>query len=127
MTKTSLDNVTTAHNAWLSALRFYSEDLVIMKNRLTEIAGKYTNHDVGKMIEHYQNQFIVQQDNIARLAHDINATVSAMSAQAKKSGTGHVDAAFAGSFRDLGERYLAEEKTVNELRADFNQFSSVWM
>jgi hypothetical protein len=50
MTKTSLDNVTTAHNAWLSALRFYSEDLVIMKNRLTEIAGKYTSQEVGKMI-----------------------------------------------------------------------------
>ena len=127
MTKTSLNNVTTAHNAWLSALRFYSEDLDIMKNRLTEIAGKYTSPEVGKMIEHYQNQFIVQQDNISRLAHDINSTVSAMSAQAKESGTGHVDAAFADSFRDLGERYLTEEKTVNELRADFNQFSSVWM
>ena len=42
---------------WLKELKFYSDDLNMLTERLDEVAGKNTNKDVMKQVEHFQNNF----------------------------------------------------------------------
>src|SRR4051812_39953642 len=98
--KTSTAHVGNAQNDWLRSLNFYEQELDILRNRLTEIGGRNTAKDVAVMVDHYENQFTIQQDNIDRLKHEIRGNISAMSQQAS-SGAGHVDYIFVQRFSDL--------------------------
>src|SRR5687767_1967627 len=60
------------HVEWLTKLSFYKDGLKIMKGRLEEIAQKNTSKDVLAQVEHFQNQFIVQNQNIDQLKHAVN-------------------------------------------------------
>jgi HAMP domain-containing protein len=42
-----------------------------MQRRLQEIAAANTSHDVLAQVEHFQNQLIVQRDNIDAIKHAV--------------------------------------------------------
>ena len=115
------------HTDWLRGLDFYKQEIKILKNRLTEIAGKNTHPDVMKEVEHYENQFEIQAENIHRLSHDIKSNVKIAGVEVRNSGAGYIDGMLLDKHVDLGEKYVSEEKTINELRHSFNEFASVWM
>lgn len=115
------------HNDWLRALDFYKQELDILRARLTEIAGKNTGKDVLQRVEHFENQFKIQTDNIERLLHNIKVNITAAGVQAKASGAGYIDSALLATHDDLERAFTAEESTVQELRYDFQQFSAGWM
>ncbi len=55
---------------WMSRVAFYKDEITILQRILTEIASKNTGDEALKEVEHYQNQFIVQQDNLDHLAQE---------------------------------------------------------
>jgi hypothetical protein len=59
------------HQEWLNKLSFYKDDLMVMQNRVEEIAAKNTSKDVLAMVDHYLNQFIIQREQIQHLKHAI--------------------------------------------------------
>jgi hypothetical protein len=59
------------HREWLNTIAFYRDEVKIMQNRIEEIASKNTGQEVMAQVEHFQNQLIVQTDNLDRLSHDI--------------------------------------------------------
>lgn len=126
MSDINIQKIDHSYNEWLSNLDFYLQDISILKSRLTEIGGKNTSAEIAKQLEHYENQFTVQKDNIERLQHDIRSSIHEMSAEAR-AGAGHVDGVFRGQFSELGNKYKAEEQVINELRHNFNRFSAEWM
>lgn len=127
MRKVSIKHMNNAHTDWLRALDFYKEEIGILKGRLTEIAGKNTAPDVMRQVEHYENQFAIQRDNIERLAHDTRTNVGSAAAESKKSPEGYIDATLLTSHNTLEQRFRQEEKTIHELRHEFNDFAAEWM
>ena len=57
---------------WMNDLLFFQDELKVMSRRLSEIAAKNTSKEVLAQLEHFQNQAIVQQNNIDELKHHLN-------------------------------------------------------
>ena len=111
---------------WLKRLDFYKEEIVILKERLDEVTSKNNASDFLKDVEHFQNQFIVQRNNIDELAHAIkmNETKLVKEVHANPIAVDHrkvesheAEADFIGYF----------EKNFAQLRGEFNQFLTKWM
>ena len=127
MNKANIATMGDEHSAWLRALDFYKQELNIVKNRLTEVAGKNTGGTITKDIEHFENQIKVQVNNIDNLHHAINDNLSRSVAQAKNNAAGYIDSALLTAHTDQHGQYTSLEQTINDLRQEFNRFASKWM
>lgn len=56
---------------WLKALEFYKGELKFWRNRLSEVVTRNTSREILQEAEHFQNQVIIQEENIDILRHDI--------------------------------------------------------
>ena len=127
MEKISIAHVNNAHSDWLRALDFYKDEISILKNRLTEIAGKNTSRDVMRNVEHFENQFKLQKDNIQVLSHDIKQNVKSIKNQLQDANAGYIDGELAEQHNAFSGKFYDEEKVINELRHEFNEFAAQWM
>lgn len=114
------------HTIWATGVEFYKDELELMNKRLLDISTKNTSEEPSKGVEHFQNQFIIQQKNISDLRHGIRNYVKGLSNDAKDHG-GHVDEILITQGNDLRERYERLELIMNGLRSEFNAFLSKWM
>jgi hypothetical protein len=124
--KVSITHISNEHNDWLRSLDFYKQEIGILKNRLEEVAGKNTENTVAAQVEHFQNQFIIQTDNIDTLRHNINENLSKISTQAE-AGVGYVEKELAEEHNNHRDSFMSTEHTINGLRHDFNRFAAQWM
>jgi hypothetical protein len=114
------------HTIWVKGLEFYRDELDIMNKRLLDVSGKNTMEEARKGVEHFQNQFMIQQKNISDLRHQVNSYVRGLSNDARAH-DGHVDAIFITQGEGLKQRYEQLEQIMNSLRREFNEFLSKWM
>ena len=58
------------HREWLNKIAFYKDEIKIMRHRLEQVTEKNTSKEVLALVEHFQNQLIVQeeQNDILRLS-----------------------------------------------------------
>lgn len=127
MNKISVSFFNNAHNDWLRALDFYKQEIGILKNRLTEIAGRNTETEVLKQVEHFENQLKIQSENIDQLKHEINLNVSAAGKSLQASNMPYIESSLLSEHNKLNAQFQVEEKIVNGLRQQFNRFASIWM
>jgi hypothetical protein len=127
MHKVSISYFNNSHTDWLRALDFYKHELGVLKNRLTEVAGKNTAPEVMKEVEHFENQFKVQVDNIDRLKHNINSNLSATGKELQANKAPYIDPSLLSEHNKLDAMFHMEEKIVNGLRQQFNRFAAEWM
>jgi hypothetical protein len=111
---------------WLNRLRFYKEEIEILKERLEEIASKNSNEDVLAKVEHFQNQFIVQRNNIDELAHSIKMNEAKLMDEVEKNPVAS-DHRTTEYHQKENEFITYFETNFAKLRDDFNQFISKWM
>lgn len=116
----------TDHTIWMKGLEFYRDELDLMSKRLLGISGKNTSEDATKGVEHFQNQFMIQQKNISDLKHEVKNFVKGMSNDAKEH-SGHIDEVYIRQGDSLRERYEQLEQIMHTLRHEFNEFLSKWM
>jgi hypothetical protein len=111
---------------WLKSLEFYKEEITILNKRLEEVTVKNNAKEFLKDVEHYQNQFIVQRNNIDELAHAIKMNereivnevkANPIAVEHRKVESHEPEADFLGYF----------EKNFATLRTDYNKFLSKWM
>ncbi|MBP5982314.1 MAG: hypothetical protein KA734_01220 [Fluviicola sp.] len=114
------------NKTWINSLQFYKEDLVIFEKRLEEIAGKNSNKEVLAFVEHFQNQFIIQRNNIDEIAHTVNENEQALIKEinANPVAVDHRKVENHATEKDL---VLSFEKNFNDLRSEYNRFSAKWM
>jgi len=124
--RTNIRHWHSSHNDWLRALKFYKEEIDILDNRLTEIAGKNTGAEIAPLIEHFQNQFILHRNNIDELKHAIGVNIDRIAAETKTN-DGFVSAALLDQMKHQEQRFQAEEDAVNQLRKEYNSFCTVWI
>ncbi|HVM87045.1 MAG TPA: hypothetical protein VMT76_02580 [Puia sp.] len=126
MSYVNTDQLGTDHREWLNKLDFYKDDLVVLNKRLTEIASKNTSTDASAGIEHFQNQFIIQRNNIDELKHMINESAHEVFVDAKDhKGRVHTDRI--AQYNDTEEKIKAFEKVMKELRSEFQSYSAKWI
>ena len=109
---------------WTNSLAFYKDEIKIMEKRLEEIKSKNTSQDV--LVEHFQNQFIIQKDQIARINHEINLSNDAIEKNISKNETA-VDHRSMEDHTALREQVKKFEQLFSSLKSDFNTFLSKWM
>lgn len=111
---------------WSKNLDFYADEIKIFTKRLEEIASKNTVQQVRAEIEKFQNQFIVQKNNIDEIAHAVTINEDILMNEIKKN-------EFASDHRKVEnhtkEKEMVEsfEKNFKNLREEFNRFSAKWM
>jgi septation ring formation regulator EzrA len=126
MSYTNISHLGNAQSEWTSSLDFYQKDLDILDKRLLEVARKNTGEEAAKGIEHFQNQFDIQRQNISDLRHRIQSNNHQAATDVKKHG-GHINELVVDNKEVIGDDMASFEKTMKELRQEFNTFLSKWM
>jgi hypothetical protein len=126
MKKTSIKHLTFAHQACLRGLDFYEIELRFLQERLDEIAGDNTGHEVSEGIEHFQNQLIIHRDQINQLKHRIEVNLDQVAAELQQS-ENFIQQATVDAAVQIGLDYDQEEQFFKTLRQDFNRFAAEWM
>lgn len=126
MTYTRITQAGNDHSFWRKGLEFYADEIEIMESRLIEITSKNSSFEARQGIEHFQNQFIVQRNNMDELNHEINLYVQQLGDDAQNH-QGRVEVGRLAEHDALQEKYEVFEKVMNGLRHEFNDFLGKWM
>ena len=126
MSYINISKTGTDHTIWAKGLEFYNEELDLMGKRLLDISTKNTSIEAGQGVEHFQNQFFIQQKNISDLKHAVRNYLKRLSSDALQH-DGHVQESFIKEGSDLREKYEQLEQIMNSLRQEFNGYLSRWM
>lgn len=59
------------HYEWINKLAFYKDDLKVFEHRLEEIVTANNSHEVMSLVEHFQNQIIIQRNEVDEFRHAI--------------------------------------------------------
>lgn len=111
---------------WANNLLFYQDELKVMQNRLQEVASKNSAKEVLMQIEHFQNQIIIQNQQIDILKHEINLSNDTINEEIKKNGV-------AVDHRKIEDHAAAREKMeafgpiYKSFKTELNVFLSKWM
>lgn len=57
---------------WERSLDFFKQENAYLKTRLSEVVDQVPDKDFLALAEHFQNQFIIKDEFIRELQHDIN-------------------------------------------------------
>jgi hypothetical protein len=121
-----IDELHFDHQLWYSEASFFADELKIYQNRLEEIASKNTKSEVRAQIEHFQNQFIIQKEQIDILKHEITIYEQGLAKYAKENPVA-IDHKLFDSNNALTERAEMFRTIFTELKAEFKKFASEWM
>lgn len=111
---TPISHVTAEHSSWLRGITFYQDEIRIMKNRLDELKDQSVGNDFQNRIEerevdlHALHEAI--EKHVQHLEHDVDTRIFWVT----NSSMAEHDA--------MRERYVKLEKSINELRHEFNAF-----
>lgn len=111
---------------WLNRLRFYKEEIEILKERLGEVASKNSNEDVLAKVEHFQNQFIVQRNNIDEFSHAIKVNEAKLVDEVDKNPVAS-DHRTVEYHKEESDFIAYFETNFAKLREEFNEFISKWI
>lgn len=121
MQTSSIKTTANHYGEWKNSLSFYKDELTIFKNRLTEIVSKNNSKEIMKTVEHFENQFLLQSENIDILQHDISTHLNTMAGEIKEH-AGHISSGQLAEDAQLKDRFESESKVFTELRDEFMQF-----
>lgn len=125
-TKANIIDQHLENQDWLKRLDFYKEEINILKERLEEVTRKNNAPEFLKNLEHYQNQFIVQRNNIDELAHSIKVNESGLVKEVNANPVA-VDHRKVESHEAESDFIAYFEKNFAGLRTEYNKFLSKWM
>jgi predicted RNase H-like nuclease (RuvC/YqgF family) len=121
--KKHISELHTEHTEWLNKFSFYREEIQSFNNRLSDLVKANSIVEVTAQIEHFQNQFIRQNEVIDELRHEIRSHESSLVQQvgANPVASDHRTVTDHAGLRD---KVLTFEKIYTELKQEFNHFLS---
>lgn len=111
---------------FLKRLEFYKEEIKILSGRLEEVASKNSAADCLVLVERFQNQLIVQRNNIDEIRHEVKQDENRLEAEINENETA-VDRRSLPYHEREAELMAGFEKNFNDLRQDMKEFFSKWM
>lgn len=110
----------------INGLNFYKEELIRLKLRLLEVAGKNSGLEARQGMDHFEAQFTVHQNRLDELRHKVHQLHQKMAEDAMTH-AGKVESELIQADKDTLDEYRMEEKMMHELREEFNRYLSKWM
>lgn len=121
-----IDELHFEHQLWSNEAKFYKDELKIYQERLDEIASKNNSEDARKGIEHFQNQFIIQKEQLDILNHGINEHEQWLAKYSKENPVA-IDKKLFADHTAMHDKADSFRKIYNELKQEFNRFMITWM
>lgn len=114
------------HKQWRRELFFWEDELRSFKNRLDELVKRWTDNNMLAQLEHYQNQFIIQENVINDLQdeihiHEINI------ANHSKNGKDVLEIEFVQKHIEFRNHMETQRTIYNNLKQEFYRFLSEYM
>lgn len=125
-TKTTISQLHEEHKTWLNKLLFYKDELSIMANRIAEIGTKNTSQEARSLCDHFNNQLIIQREQIDILNHDIKSHESYLEAALRNNPDAYDHQKFS-DHKKHRESIAVFEKLFKDLREELIDFLSKWM
>jgi len=114
------------HQEMNNILDFYEKDIDFLKTLLTEVLNKNSFFEVQTEAEHFQNQFIIQQNNISELRKKILLNKQGSSFDAMKH-AGKIDDRLVLDIEASEKELHQIEKIISGIRKEFKVFVAKWM
>ena len=115
-----LDQYQFENLTWGRSLDFFKQENAHLKDRLTEVVDITSDKNFLAQAEHFQNQFIIKDEFIDELKHDVNEQVRMIKDYTKKNTKCSID--FCGIQEKLREQMQYLEKDFMELRNEFYEY-----
>jgi hypothetical protein len=116
-----LDQYRHEYRTWQRMLEFFKQENAFLKTRLSEVVDRNTDKEFLALAEHFQNQFIIKDDFIGELKHDINEMETILKGsivQLKNIPDKKIDAKHTKLRNEI--EYL--EKNFTQLKNEFNKY-----
>lgn len=121
--KEQLSQLHSEHNEWQNKINFYRDELKEFNKQLTDIVTNSAPNEVLVSVEHFQNQFIRQNEVLDIVRHEFKQhenQIEAMQGKESTADNGGVDiVALHESEKDKLDQF---EKLFQELRNEFHLF-----
>ena len=108
-------------NSWRENLRSYRNELGQLRDQLTDIARNQSDKEVLTEVEHYHNQFYIQQINIHDLKQSIKLHDRKLQLEAGLN-ENQLSSEIFNEHEQLNQLYSDLENIISELRQDFQHF-----
>ena len=121
MVSTDTTQLNRECSSWREHLRSYRNEMSQLRDQLQLMASGEKDKEVLTEVEHYHNQFYIQQINI----HDLKQAIKSHDRRLqvdKDPASGHPSEAALQEHEELHGQYEILEHTLNELRSDFSNF-----
>ena len=126
-TKTKhIDALHFEHQLWRSEAKFFKDELTIYQKMLAEVASKNTKEDFRKQVEHFQNQFFIQEEELNSLKDEIKSHEKFLATFSAEHPVA-IDHKLFSDHKEMREKTDTFRKLYNDLKKEFNHFLSVWM
>lgn len=122
-TKKHINELHAEHQSWVAESSFYSDELNIFLNRLTEVAGKNTKPGISSQVEHFQNQFRIQKEQLDILNHESKVHEQSLADFAREHPVA-IDRRLFDNHDRFQEKVTAFKKIYEDLKNEFNRFLS---
>lgn len=126
MNYTTVSHCGNDHLVWTKSMDFYDQDIDTLESRLVEIVKKNNVQEAMAGVEHFQNQFIIQRNNIDEIRHNINVHTGKVARDAQAHG-GKMEVVLDQEHESIRDQFETFERVMNALRHEFNRFLAKWM
>ena len=106
---------------WLEALKFYKDEIKVLRNRLGEVSNKNSAPQVKMSISHFENQCIINDEQADELAHAVKENEASLQANINANPTA-VDHRKLPDHEVLRAKVVKFEELFKTLRAEANDF-----
>jgi hypothetical protein len=128
-TSEKLDQYQHETSMWIRSLDFFKQENNHLKNRLTEVVDKTSDKYFLAQAEHFQNQFIIKDEFMDELRHDINDQTKRLKEHQRKNQYLNGQAANLTELQtNLREQIHYLEKDFTSLRNEFHHYltQQIW-
>jgi len=109
------------HLTWERMLAFYKQENAFFKTRLSEVLDRDMGKDLLALAEHFQNQFIVKDEYIDELKHDVHE-IDVILQQDIRTARNLPDNRMEARHYKLKDEVEYLEKNFTELKKEFNEY-----
>jgi len=114
------------HKHWKRELYFWEDEIKSLKNRLGELAIRWTDKEMLAKLERFQNQFMIQENIIDELEELINLHETNIAEHTKK-GEDVLNQQFVKKHMEFRNQMDTQRILYSDLKKEFFRFLSEYM
>ncbi len=120
MKKNKTDQVLQECTAWERLLDFFKQENSYLKTRLSEVLDNKTDKDFLALAEHFQNQFILKDEFVDEMLHDVREQEKNLHILAEKKAT--IEERLIKKQQKIRNEMEFLEKDFNRMKNEFNKY-----